>query len=56
MTSALLRQELAKLKRFVTRRRNRAIAMQQKRPNEFWASEITKWASAHEAIQEWEQR
>jgi hypothetical protein len=55
MNPALLRQEIAKLKRFITRRRNRALAMQEKRPTEYWRSEIIKWESAEKAIQEWEQ-
>jgi hypothetical protein len=54
MNPALLRQELAKLKRFITRRRNRAISMQQKRPTEYWESEIHKWTAAEEAVKEWE--
>ena len=55
MNPALLRQEIAKLKRFITRRRNRALAMQEKRPTDYWKSEIIKWESAEEAVKEWEQ-
>ncbi len=55
MNPALLRQEIAKLKRFITRRRNRALAMQAKRPTDYWQSEITKWQAAEEAVKEWEQ-
>jgi len=54
MNPALLRQEIAKLKRFITRRRNRALVMQERRPTDYWKSEIIKWEAAEEAVKEWE--